>query len=598
VVLLLLLLLLPPPPPPPLQPTTRCTPAHTQLLTSSFTAPEVPLRLASFQAWHCFMGCCAASRALVRKKCVLLRPITYALQHSSSAAVHLAAVGTWARLLLLLLGRQQLLWVCGGASPGGSQLDGDGELLLCAGPGAAAAAAAEQERGDAAAECAAGVPAAVLDGIIKPVLDLVMGCCGPVATQPAAAAPAGNSSNSGKDTSCLEAAPVVQFVLQQVLSAQQQAGSGAAVPAAEPHSSSGCAGTPQQQQQQQHTPLSGTELAVRLLQLVADAACGSMSAQAVLRVAAGAAAPAAAAAAAAAATAAGDTCSTPAAAAPTAALSTAGAARTRRGALGLFSPLQDTPPPDTPCMLLGRVLGDGAAAGGDGFTPAGLLQLRTPATGAAAAGVRGSLTPPPSLVLPASKRAPAEGQSSAAAAEAAAGVLGRLPGWLQVAMAALQLLLPPQGAATGQHIALPQAVTAAWLPAWQGLMQQLGAALLVLQHQERPGQPDAPGGAALTAPQQQQQQQHQQQQQRQASTAINAAVQCVCALGAALQVSTHVRGGTARLATLLTTADGIISCWCVRVRRACPGASARCSRCCRRRTPRQPACCITRQQRC
>jgi hypothetical protein len=424
------------------------------------------------------MDCCASQRLLFRKRQVLLNPVKFALQHSSSQGVKLAAVGSWARLMLLLLGQRQL-------------------LPLLEGPGAGAADIQQQQG------VCEGLSVQTLQSMLQPMVDMIMGCVAD--TVPAAAAAVGASGEakpaaaSGRSKaatagSCLAATPVVQFVLQQALQAAQAAAAAAAAAALEPTSAA---------EQSPGVPV----LLCRLLQ---RAVCHSADAVAIL------AAAAACAGAGAKHDAAAATCTTPGSAA-------AAAARVTPEPTGGQAGRHMTPPPCTP--VHGRVAGaPGVWASalkpgldwGSGLKQGrGWLQLVTPKNGgktpsaaaAAAAAVERQTPGAAAAVGQGYREATPDSSPDAAAAAAAAAteaadpvrVLRNLPGWLQLLSQTVQLLRLPTdtkpelqpddtaaaGGKEGREDQQLQLMVREWLPAWCGAMQQMGAAVLLLQQQQQ-----------------------------------------------------------------------------------------------------------------
>jgi hypothetical protein len=467
-----------------------------QLLTSTFTAPEMPLRLESFAAWHAFIDCCCACSMLSRKRQVLLSPVTFAFKDSSSVPMRRAALGAWGRLLLLLLGRRELLWVSSVAAAGAVD--------------DTAAGGGQQEQ-----QPCEGVSALAFDAVIKPVVELVMGYP-PLQAAAAATAAAVNSKpdsgsrhkpDSSKDTSLPCGTPFVQFVLQEVLAAAVGA-------AASTDAKAKADATPQHQRL-----LTSSEMAARVLQLLATAVCGGTHAVAVLEaaadVAAGGALPLPAAAAAAAADGGTPAQVTPAAPAAAAA---AGSAQKQAdsGVFGLLG-LHDTPPPS--CTPL-TPWGGAAAAPGGTPAPLGLLRLQTPGgTPMHQQQRRQSLLGPPT----ASEGTPQQQQQGLAPAVQAdlALLLQQLPGWLQVCASAAQALSPAPSAGGEPAAGAVQQLVQAWLPAWQGLMRLLGACLLLQQRQAASSSGPKDGSKGHAADEQQ---------------AVAAAVQCLGALQAVVQV--------------------------------------------------------------
>jgi len=502
---------------------TAAAAACLQLLTETFTAPEVSLRVASFTAWRSFMDCCSSMQLLLRKRHVLLNPIKYALQYSNSQTVKLAAVGSWARLMLLLLGQQQLLWVvdeglteCDAAAPAAAAL-----------PKSSSSSTQPQQSG----VCSEGLSQAAFDAMLQPMVETILGC-----PQAAAAAAAGGGAAGGgaagnksagsskgkapKDSSCLDATPVMQFVLQQamVYVAQTAAAPAAGAAAGAANASSRQLVSTKQQQQQQQDDKEPLLLHLLLCQLLRKAACASADALAVDSAAAAACTAAAAMDSSCTPQADGiragvrpsDACCTPRpiTTSPPAAAAAAAVAATSR---------HPTPPPSTP--------GHARLAGVPGLWGSGFkqglnwLQLTTPLTA-------GGHTPLPSTAAAGQQRA---GQAWPSAAQGLVPpgqqadpvrVLRMLPGWLQLLMQALQLLMlllqpeAPVATATAQGGAVDggggqkaaggsssnqqqlERVMSEWLPSWCGLMRVMGAALLLLEAQDQTRQPGSGTAAA------------------------------------------------------------------------------------------------------
>ena len=476
---------------------------------------------------------------------VLLSPMKYALQHSNSQAVRLAAVGSWARLMLLLLGQRQLLPLlddpavadAGGAAAGAT---GTGVAINNGASNSSAGGLHDGLQQQQQAAGCEGLSLQALQAFLQPMVETILGCAEEVPAAAEGDRKTGGGSGRGKQqqkdrgSSCLAATPVVQFVLQQVV-----------------HTLSAAAAAPEEQeQQQQQVATELPPLVVLLCRIMQRAVCSSADAVSVKAAAAAAfagevllpnalAAPSAA-----------DATPSPGAAAAAADAhknSTVSCEQAKaQPSAAAAAAREATPPPCTPVHgrlaavpggLWGSALKPQAGGGpGSAFKQGmGWLQLVTPP-------VNSRLTPP-TAATPAAAAAGDPPSELVGAAANPVRVLHNLPGWLQLLLETLQLLLLPvpcsqavacsaEGEGSGEQQL--QLVQREWLPAWVGAMDQLGAATLLLQQQSHAHSNSGSSGSRSKK------QQHQQQQL--VTGAVGATVQCVMTLQECMKVSAVLVG--------------------------------------------------------
>jgi hypothetical protein len=483
---------------------------------------------------------------------VLLSPMKFALQHSNSQAVRLAAVGSWARLMLLLLGQRQLLplldhpaAVAGAAGAGAGTLVNNGVLHSLAGGLQDGPLPPQQQQQTAGCE---GLSLQALQGFLRPMVETILGSTGEAAAAAAAAAGRGGGNacgGSGRSkqqqqdggSSCLAATPVVQFVLQQVVYTLSAAAS--------------ARGEQQQQQQQQQEGTQLSALLLLLCRLMQTAVCACADAVSIKAAAAAAAAAATAVGAGVVLPAAEDACTTPGAAAEAGADTPKGSVVSPEQAAAAAACREVTPCTpahgklvSVPGGLWGSALKQQGGQGpGSAFKQGmGWLQLVTPP-------VNSRLTPP----VAAAAVAAAATTPGAAAGGSPNGVVGvvadpvrvlqNLPGWLQLLLEMLHLLLLPVPGSQGEACAAGsegsgeqqlQLVQREWLPAWVGAMDQMGAAVLLLLQQRSHAHSNSGSSGSRSL--------KQQQQQQLVTVAVGATVQGVLALQECMKVSSVLCG--------------------------------------------------------